>query len=97
MIYHCDKPTNISIPKKDTDLRSCLQLLAMRYPATTFDIKSELGWTVKKASTNLTVLQAKGFIEALSKGRGIPGGSTWSLTAFGKEVLINAGIEVKEN
>lgn len=85
LIYHSDKPKKTYMPRKGTDLRECLQLIANDHPTTTTKMSVKLGWSTKKTSTNLTVLRINGFVESLTKG-------SWTLSSAGKEILKTSGL-----
>jgi hypothetical protein len=91
-IEHREQPSNVRLPREGTHLRITLLTLAAMEPATSKEVTDrlvELGrsFTVSDVSSYLTMLRAKGLVEALDSKRGVPGGSTWTLTDAATELI----------
>jgi hypothetical protein len=91
-IEHRTAPSSVKLPRENTHLRITLTTLSTIEPANSKEITDrlvELGqaFTVSDVSSYLTMLRAKGLVEALDSKRGVPGGSTWQLTDRASDLL----------
>lgn len=93
VIEHIDSGDDVSLPKRGTKLWVCLVALHRLAPARTSDIVLAINdvqvppYTPKEVASQLTVLRYKGLVKVIDDRRGIPGGSTWELTAPCAELL----------
>ncbi len=85
-------------PETGTILSVCLGSFGVEYPRhmTTADVARLVGLDRKKAFYHLAVLTHKGFVERVSNGQGVCGGSTWKLSSRGRTFLNLRSMEEME-
>lgn len=94
VIDHSEKPEDVTLPRQGTKLWDCLIALHNLVSASTADITAQvnIGREAKRYDTNevsshLTVLRYKGLVVVTEFRKGLPGGSTWVLTASASKLL----------
>ena len=87
-IEHPDSDEDVTLPRRDSKLFSCLAALVGLREATTGEIATVLNFGCSKRirqsnsdiASQLTVLRYKGLVRVCSSGKGISGGSVWEAT-----------------
>jgi len=95
IIDHSEKPEDVTLPRQGTKLWECLVALAALRSASTADITAQVnhnkkpvpGYDTNEVSSHLTVLRYKGLVVVTEFRKGLPGGSTWVLTASAQRLL----------
>jgi hypothetical protein len=91
-ILRTDTREDIKLPKRDTKLWNTLKVLTALEIASSAEVTQTLAdlgniFSVSDVSSYLTILRAKGLVEAPESRRGVQGGSTWNLTSAAKGLL----------
>jgi len=93
IIENVDSGVVVTLPKPGTKLWDALQVVLAYGPANSDHVTEMTNLsrrdrqTVSEVSSQLTVLKHKGLIEALDHRKGLPGGSTWKITARASALL----------
>jgi hypothetical protein len=94
VIDHSEKPEDVTLPRQGTKLWECLIALSVLESASTADITQQVnqgkeakGYDTNEVSSHLTVLRYKGLVVVTEFRKGLPGGSTWILTAAASKLL----------
>lgn len=91
-IEHRDTGKAVSLPREGSRIWYCFRALVGLRQGTTLDIHNSMNCimeepqSMSEVSSQLTVLRYKGLVEVTENRKGTPGGSTWALTARGKEL-----------
>jgi hypothetical protein len=91
-IMHNSSPADAKLPRVGTHLHNTLVCLSSIEPANSREVTDTLTfqgfeYTVSDVSSYLMMLRTRGLVEVLEYKRGVPGGSTWELTAVANELL----------
>jgi hypothetical protein len=95
VIEHSEKAEDVTLPRQGTKLWECLVALAFLESASTADITAQVNhsrpkdseYDTNEVSSHLTVLRYKGLVVVTQFRKGLPGGSTWVLTAAATRLL----------
>ncbi len=93
VITHNDSTADVKLPRKNTSIWFTLMALAREEVANSAEVTKvmvQLGYdfTVSDVSSYLTILRSKGLVLNIDVKRGVPGGSTWTLSDPCKELLM---------
>jgi 23S rRNA pseudoU1915 N3-methylase RlmH len=91
-IEHIHIDGEVKLPKKDSKLAQCLGALASLKEASTQEVAKELtkrgeSWCSDEVASFLTILKHRGLVVIVVPGKGVLGGSRWSLTATARRLL----------
>lgn len=93
VIDHAEKAEDATLPRQGTKLWQCLLALASLESASTAVITEQVNednsveYDTNEVSSHLTVLRYKGLVMVTEFRKGLPGGSTWVLTAVAIKLL----------
>jgi hypothetical protein len=91
-VQHNEPAVTARLPKPGTHLHHTLTCLWAIAPASSKEVTDTLilqglQYTVSDISSYLMMLRARGLVSVLEYRRGMPGGSTWELTAVADTLL----------
>lgn len=86
VIEMSEKPEDVTLPRQGTKLWQCLHALLTLQSANTtaitaqVNVENDTEYDTNEVSSHLTVLRYKGLVIVTEYRKGLPGGSTWTVT-----------------